>query len=172
MALVAPEYKSSLKEYYSKTSSSAAPFEKYWTAAINKTAKAAPGISLRLLDGKPFSSRKLIGKWVLVDFWGTWCAPCRQEHPDVEKFYQTTVLGNPNTISLITIACKDQPNKVLAYLKEKKYTFPVAMSDDKIEKLYSVEGYPTKVLITPAGKYIIVPFGVDWVNFVKQYIGL
>ena len=171
-ALTAPEYKKRLKEYYSTNNSSGTSFKKYWTAAINKNAKAAPAISLGLLDRKPFLSKNLMGKWILIDFWGTWCVPCRAEHPDLEKFYQTTIRENSNAISLLTVACNDTYDKVSAYMQQKKYTFPVALSDNKIENLYSVQGYPTKVLITPEGKYIKVPFGVDWISFVKQYSGL
>ncbi len=171
-ALTVPEYRDRLKAYYNINNSSGTSFKKYWTKAINKKAKAAPSISLRLLDGKPFLSKNLMGKWVMLDFWGTWCAPCRAEHPDLEKFYQTTIRENSNIISLLAVACKDSYDKVSAYMEQKKYTFPVAMSDNKIENLYSVQGYPTKVLITPEGKYIVVPFGADWVSFVKQYSGL
>lgn len=57
-------------------------------------------------------------------------------------------------------------------MTEKHFTFPVAMSDNKIENNYSVQGYPTIVLITPEEKYVIVPFGIDWINFVKQFCSL
>ena len=46
------------------------------------------------------------------------------------------------------------------------------MSDSKIENIYPVQGYPTKILITPKGRYIKVPFGTDWISFIKQYCDL
>ncbi|GAB3173530.1 hypothetical protein GCM10027291_30040 [Telluribacter humicola] len=171
-ALIAPEYKNRLETFYTKNISPDEPFANYWRAAINRTAKAAPPISFTLLDGNAFASNNLSGKWILVDFLGTWCGPCRQEHPGLDKFYQSTVLQKPDTIALLTVACRDTKDKVTAYMEQKKFTFPVAMSDGKIEKIYKVEGYPTKVLITPEGKYITVPFGVDWVGFVNQYVGI
>lgn len=61
-------------------------FEDYWMNAINEKAKAAPPIALSLLDKNLFSTEQLSGKWILVDFWGTWCAPCRAEHPAMQKF--------------------------------------------------------------------------------------
>ncbi len=57
-------------------------------------------------------------------------------------------------------------------MKENNFSFPVAMSDSKIENNFSVQGYPTKILITPKGKYITIPFGIDWRNFIKQYCDL
>jgi thiol-disulfide isomerase/thioredoxin len=169
IALVEPEYKDQLRSFYNTTGKD---FNTYWSDAINANAKTAPSIFLRLVGGKTYSSKQNTGKWILLDFWGTWCAPCRKEHPVLQKFYDSVVLQNQKIISIITIACKDTPEKVLTYLGEKKFTFPVAMSDKKIEDLYDIQSYPTKILITPKGKYIIIPFGTDWVNFIRQYCDL
>jgi len=172
MVLVNPEYKERLQEYYEEHHSGGREFGKYWREAVNGSAKTAPPISLALLDKAVFSSEKLAGKWILVDFWGTWCLPCRAEHPALQKFYDSTVVQNPEKISLLTIACRDTQPKVLTYMAQKNFTFPVAMSDNKVQETYTVQGYPTKVLITPEGKYVVVPFNVDWVGFVKKYSDL
>jgi thiol-disulfide isomerase/thioredoxin len=172
MALIDPVYKAKLKEYFNQHNKTAASFAAYWSDAINATAKEAPPIALAMLDKQAFSSKKLLGKWVLVDFWGTWCAPCRAEHPAMQKFYDSTVLQKPAAISLLTIACRDTEKRVTDYMSEKKFSFPVAMSDGKIQTTYAVQGYPTKLLITPKGKYISIPYGVDWSNFIKQYADL
>ncbi|TDE15193.1 TlpA family protein disulfide reductase [Dyadobacter psychrotolerans] len=171
MALINPELKQQLQDFYGK-SSPAKNFDSYWSEAINEQAKPAFPIMLQATDKQAFSSNSLLGRWILVDFWGTWCGPCRQEHPDMQRFYDTTVKNNPDSLTLMTIACFDQQEKVAAYMKEKNFSFPVAISDNQIEKTYAVQGYPTKLLITPAGKYVTVPFGVDWIVFVKKYSGL
>ena len=172
MALVEPEYKNQLKDYYQTGKKRAINFNDYWIKAINSTAKISPAILLGQLNKKLFSSKKLLGKWIIIDFWGTWCGPCREEHPDMQQFYDSTVLVNDTKITLLTIACKDTEKKVLSYMKENNFSFPVAMSDSKIENTFSVQGYPTKILITPKGKYISIPFGIDWRNFIKQYCAL
>ena len=172
IALVEPEYKNRLKEYYEVNNTSLMHFNDYWEKAVNSNAKAAPSISLNLLNNKLFSGKKNSGKWIMVDFWGTWCMPCRKEQPKLQKFYNSVILKNAKNIILLTIACKDTEQRVLKYMEEKKYNFPVAMADKKIEKAYSVQSYPTKALITPEGKFIIIPYTADWVNFVKQYCSL
>lgn len=171
IALVDTDYKDELESYYKGTSTSKS-FAAYWSELINNGAPDAHPILLNAMDNRSFSSKSHAGKWILVDFWGTWCGPCREEHPDMQKFYDSTVVRNPDRLTLMTIACMDQPERVSAYMKEKNFSFPVAMSDQRIEKTYAVQGYPTKILITPQGKYVTVPSGIDWEDFVRKYSGL
>jgi thiol-disulfide isomerase/thioredoxin len=172
MSLLEPANKDRLKTYYRKYDSTGKSFDDYWLEAVNNNGKIAPVVLLSELDTKLFSSKEFSGKWILLDFWGTWCAGCIAEHPNLQKLYDIFEHSPNKNIALLTVACQDTPEKVLAYMQKKKYSFPVAMSDSKIEKNFAVDGYPTKVLINPKGKYITIPGGTDWVNFVKQYTNL
>lgn len=172
IALTDPVYKNKLQEYYSQNFKLSQPFSDYWLSLVNKSGKPAPKIMLQAIAGNNFSTDSLKGKWVLVDFWGTWCIPCRQEHPGLEKFYTSTVLKNNAKIALFTIACNDTLDKVVAYMHEKKFSFPVAMDDASATKNYKVMGYPTKILITPQGNYVQIPFTENWAAFVAQYCNL
>ncbi|MCU0450459.1 MAG: TlpA family protein disulfide reductase [Bernardetiaceae bacterium] len=172
MALKDPKYKEPLRNFYDQQKPSPQSFREFWQQAIDRSAAPTPLISLVKLDDQTFNHTALVGKWVFIDLWGTWCGPCRQEHPDLEKFYQTTILPNPDKITILTIACRDKKEDVVKYMKEHHYTFPVALSDNKIEKSLAVTGFPGKFLITPSGKHLTVPFGADWVDFVRKYTDL
>jgi thiol-disulfide isomerase/thioredoxin len=169
MALVEPSFKENLRAMH-REAMPGTSFGDYWKEGIDASAIKAPPINLNLLTKKPFSSKTYYGQWILVDFWGTWCKPCREEHPALQKFYDATTAKQPKNLTLLTVASRDTEQRVTDYMTSKKYSFPVAMSDKKIDKSFKVQGYPTKILITPTGKYVTVPFGVDWISFVNKYV--
>ena len=78
----------------------------------------------------------------------------------------------PEKFKLFTIACRDTIARVNEYMQQEHYSFPVAMANSSIVKEFNVKGYPTKILITPQGKYVKIPFSSDWLQFIKQYTGL
>ncbi len=170
IALKEPNHKERLKDFYLKTNTSTKTFESFWLEQIENSGKTVPKVSLtKFLNTQLSLKKEMSKKWILLDFWGTWCGPCIAEHPEIQKFYDSIIVKNTDKLSLITIACGDTEAKVLKYMNEKKYTFPVVMSDDKIEKDFQVSGYPSKVLITPNKKFIFIPFGIDWQKFIEKY---
>lgn len=172
IALSNPVYKETLAKFYQTMEGNKQAFSTFWQESIEKSALNAKSFTLIQSDKKPFSNKEQIGKWILLDFWGTWCTPCREEHPALQKFYDSTILQNTDKIQLLTIACLDTEEKVLKYMKEKNFSFPVAMSNVKIEKDYAIGSFPTKILITPKGKYIALPSTIELNYFIKQYCEL
>jgi thiol-disulfide isomerase/thioredoxin len=171
-ALIKTSVKDQLKTFYNNNFAGGESFNDYWVKHINQQAQKAPAVSLKLMDGTRFSSSNQKNKWILLDFWGTWCGPCRREHPDLEKFYKNISTSSADKITLLTVACGDRAENVTSYMNQNKYSFPVAMSDQQIEKNYRINSYPSKILISPQGKYLVVPYGIDWVDFVKKYADL
>lgn len=154
-----------LKEFY-KTNGNTEDFEAYWMQYINSMGKAVPQLKI------PFENNELNltvkqGKWIYIDVWGTWCSPCRKELPHLQELYQS---NNELENSKLEIYSFSYNSKDLSgFMLENKYTFPVSEIDKAINDAFEVSGYPTKILITPEGNYIKIPFGVDWVLFLKNY---
>ncbi|RZL26940.1 MAG: TlpA family protein disulfide reductase, partial [Pedobacter sp.] len=130
----------------------------------------APLFSLAQLDSNQYVLGKNKAQWTLIDFWGTWCAPCRAEHPDLQKLYLKTKNGKMPKLNIITIASNDLEVEVRKYMMSSNYSFPVLMSDNQIEKKYNVSSWPSKFLVSPQGKYVIIPFNVDWQKYIADYI--
>jgi thiol-disulfide isomerase/thioredoxin len=167
-----PIYLGQLKAFYNRNYHPNEGFTGYWTDALNKFLKPAQQFSLPILDGAVFSLKDFKGKWVLVDFWGTWCNPCKEELPKLQKFYEEVVSKYSKRIEIITIACKDSEFNVRTLMEKNKYSFPVIIADTNIEKAFEVSSYPTKALITPDGKYLKLPYDEDWVKWIKIFCEL
>lgn len=142
------------------------PFTQYWEDAINKTAKTTPNISVRFID-TVVDFAKQTGKWVYIDVWGTWCSPCIKELPELEKLYQDNLTNRETKLLIYTFSYNSTNLK--DFLTTNKYSFPVVEIDDSVIAAFSVDGFPTKILITPQRKYLKIPFGVDWQQYLKNY---
>ncbi|MCX2576195.1 TlpA family protein disulfide reductase [Pedobacter sandarakinus] len=166
VSMTDPSYKAKAKALFKDQEK----FKDVWLEEFNKKAKPAPIFALKQIDGKQYSLEQSKGSWTLIDFWGTWCEPCRREHPDLQKVYNSAINGEMPKLNLITIASRDTESAVKAYLKNFGYSFPVIMSDTQIETSYHVSSWPSKFLVSPQGRYIVIPFGVDWRRYISEYI--
>ena len=115
-----------------------------------KEAAPTPDFSLTDPEGKKISIKDFRGKTVFLNFWATWCEPCREEMPAMEKLYQE--YKNKNFV-VLAINVKDRKQEALAFVKELKLTYPVAFDPDaEVASLYGAWGLPTTYLIGPKGE--------------------
>jgi thiol-disulfide isomerase/thioredoxin len=90
-----------------------------------------PAFSLTSLDGKTVTSEGLKGKILVINFWATWCGPCRRELPDYDKFYQK-YKDDPNVV-VLTVATDDADTpqeSIQDFVSKHKYTFPVLLAPE------------------------------------------
>lgn len=139
-------------------------FDEYWKDYFNKKGRNIPKIKIEFKKESLDLSNK-INHWVLIDIWGTWCSPCLKELPKVQSFFDKNN-GNKK-IKIYTLSFES--NNLIEFLNKNKYTFPVSEIDKTTNDLFNITSYPTKILISPEGNYVIIPNDVDWEIFIKNY---
>ncbi|HXG66496.1 MAG TPA: redoxin domain-containing protein [Blastocatellia bacterium] len=114
--------------------------------------RMAKDFTLNGLDGKPVALKDLRGKVVLLDFWASWCAPCRIEMPHLEKLHREY-----KDKGLVVLGVNDEDAATArAFLKSKGYTFPTLVDDKReVSELYEVESIPTVFVINREGKIVV-----------------
>lgn len=108
--------------------------------------EAAPGFDLAVLDGGRLTLAELRGKTVVLNFWATWCGPCRMEVPGLTAFAES----NPD-IPVLGIAVDGTPEALRAAAKELGIGYPVLLSDAATRAAYGVNTLPTTIIVSPEG---------------------
>lgn len=107
-----------------------------------------PDISLVGIDGKKMQLSDLKGKKVFLNFWATWCPPCRGEMPDIEKMHKT--YGNDLTI--VAVSSAESSSTVKKFLQKTNYTFPIYLDENaNISRTYQLASIPTSYFIDENG---------------------
>jgi len=103
------------------------------------------------LNGQKWNRRGLMGKVVVVNFWATWCPPCRKEMPDLDALYKKF-----KSQGLIVLAISDEQDvKVRSFLKQRPVRYPVLIDTDRrVNELYRVEGIPKTYIYGRDGKLV------------------
>lgn len=132
--------------------------EEQATRAELKTAIAegvdAPDFALKDPQGKSVTLASFRGKWVVIDFWGTWCSWCIKGMPRMKQLYRE----NRDRLEIIGVACGDKREQWQKAVKAMSLEWvnvidPMdAPVEESVAARYAVEGYPTKVIVDPEGK--------------------
>ncbi len=110
----------------------------------------APDFSLKDLDGENITLADYEGKVVFLNFWATWCPPCRQEIPDFITAYKK---NKDKGLVILGVAVSDRESSVKNYVEKSKINYPIAMGDMKIVQDYEPGQYiPTTIVIGRDGK--------------------
>jgi peroxiredoxin len=129
---------------------------------------AAPQFSLQDIDGKPLSLASYQGKVVLLNFWATWCTPCRGEIPQFVEFQNT--LG-PQGLQLIGISMDDDAKPVHEFYQQFKMNYPVAIGSANLAESYGgVLGLPVTFLIGRDGRIAAKYIGATDLAALQQRI--
>jgi thiol-disulfide isomerase/thioredoxin len=122
---------------------------------INK-GDVAPNFRLQLSDDQGLYLSDLVGHPILINFWATWCGPCRLEMPEI-----VTHANNDSDLDVLAINVQEEEEPVAAFAGDFNMTMPVVRDvDAEIRDLYQVGGMPTSVFIDRQGKVVTYWMGV------------
>ena len=130
-----------------------------------KVGAKAPDFELKTLTGETVKLSDLKGKKVMLNFWATWCPPCKAEMPAMEQFHKEA--GDEVVILAVNI---DPHLDVQAFVDENKITFPIPLdAEDKVNEMYQVLSIPTTYFIDTKGNIGNKYIGAMNHDTMKQY---
>lgn len=107
-------------------------------------------IDLKGINASSTNLKNLRGKVLFLNFWGTWCPPCRTEWPTIQKLYDL----KKNKLEFALIAMQDQEEDVKKFLKENNYTVPVYIAESPLDPKILPVAFPTSYLIGKDGRIL------------------
>ncbi len=131
------------------------------TGEKETTSLPAPDFTVKTLDGRELTLSQLRGKTVLIDFWATWCAPCRESIPHLVHLYKTY---DRERLELIGMSLDRGDTKVVEnFAKSMDIPYPIAIAPEELAKGFRVTKIPTTIVIDGEGKIQqrIVGFSAD-----------
>jgi peroxiredoxin len=147
------------------------PSQQSAAASAHFVGKLAPDFTLPTLDGTKVSLSQFRGQPVLINFWASWCLPCREEMP---KLVQSNEAHKAEGLMLlgVNLTYSDSVSDAQAFVSEFKITFPVLLDKEGsvAEKMYQIPGIPTSVFINRDGTIERIQVGVMTSRQIKQYI--
>ncbi len=131
-------------------------------------AVAAEGFMLKDMEGKTHSLSGYKGKWVVVNYWATWCPPCLEEIPDLialhEKRKDMVILG-------VALEYKDA-KEVRAFVDDNLMSYPIVLGDDKlIQQIGPADVLPTTYIFNPQGQLAKVRRGLITRQYLEKLTG-
>lgn len=132
------------------------------TTAGAEKGQLAPDFSLMDMQGQKVSLADFKGKVVILNFWATWCSPCREEMPSMEMLYRK--YKDQGLVILAVNVEKDAAKIVKNFLQRTPYTFPILLDDKaEVQSLYKVFRFPETFVIDRSGNVVETVTGaIDW----------
>jgi peroxiredoxin len=119
---------------------------------------AAPAFTLRGLDGRDHALADYRGKVVLVNFWATWCIPCRAEIPDLEHEARTQ---DPGQVVIVGVDSREAPEPVQGFISDLGVTYPILLDrDGAVYDRYQVDSLPQTFIVDREGRVASARTGI------------
>lgn len=123
--------------------------------------KAAPSFSMKTTDGKTLTNASLKGKVVLLDFWATWCGPCKKASPTMQSLHKSLNSKGLTVVGVNVLEEQSGPAPAKKYKADHKYTFTFAYDADSVATKMKITGIPQFILINRKGVIVETWDGFD-----------
>ncbi len=134
----------------------------------------APGFTLTDIDGEPITLESTRGKWVFLHFWASWCGPCREEMPAIQKMTET--FANEK-FEIVLVNTAENEDTIFSFLGEIGMQMNSLMdTDGLVTEKYKPRGLPTTILIDPEGNVQYQAIGgrewyrPEYVDFLRDLV--
>lgn len=120
-------------------------------APAESNADIPSDFALMSLDGEEVVLSELQGKYVLVNFWATWCIPCRKEMPYLQEVFE----AHEDQITVLAINMNEDAERVRPFIEEFGYTYPILLDpSDELAAEHNVRGLPVSFIVGPEGEIV------------------
>lgn len=140
-------------DYYSKTSSEKKQVTEVSDVEIGiQKGQLAPDFSLNDFKGDPVHLSDFKGKKVMINFWATWCPPCRVEMPHMQKFYEDNESKDVVIVGINLTTTEGNSDSVQAFVENQQLTFPIVLdTEGSVMQTYQIVSYPTTYVLDSKG---------------------
>lgn len=138
---------------------------------LTATQVAANGVDFTLMgiDGKRHQLSDFRGKWVVVNYWATWCPPCVEEMPELVNFHERH--KDTDAVVIGVNMEEDVPAADIAgFVEQFLVSYPVLLSEPQMTALGPIAGLPTTFLVSPEGKVVAHKLGMVTAEGIESFI--
>ena len=134
--------------------------------AWSETSGPAPNFTLTDRDGNTVSLEDLRGQVVMINFWASWCGPCREEMPRRVQIHQRY---QPRGVTLLGVNVEENSSDAVSWLKDRPVSYPILLDPDNgVSKLYDVVAMPSTVIVDRQGNVRFLHHGYQ-AGYEDQY---
>jgi peroxiredoxin len=126
----------------------AIPVLRYYRSQGISPGQRAPEFTLNDFDGNAVSLTDLRGQVVMLNFWASWCGPCREEMPDMQRVYDDL---KDDGFTILAVSLDQSQDDARKFIDENGFTFLVVMDDAAVADMYEVTGIPKTLIIDRDG---------------------